>query len=107
MSGAYIHVQTQAPRSRRTEPEIIMRDVLFTAILAFAVLVGGTAAIGSELLMDKTARLERLSARLAASPKVIVLPMVTVTGRYADAAAPVASARVARAEAGETGVRVE
>lgn len=81
-----------------------MRDVLFTAILAFAVLVGGTAAIGSELLMDKTARIERVTARLATAPRVIVLPKVTVTGRYADAAA---SATVARADTGEAAVHVE
>lgn len=94
-----------------------MRDTTFTAVLAFSVLVGGTAAIGSELLVGRQpARVEApvltmpmvtvvgRAAPAAARPEVVVLPQVTVIGR---AATPAASTTVARAEGELPDTRVE
>ena len=53
-----------------------MSDNIFTAVLTFSLLAGGTAAIGSEMF----------ETRQPAKAPVIVLPQVTVT---AQRAAPV------------------
>ncbi len=78
-----------------------MRDTLFTAVLAFAVLVGGTLAIGSELL---SAARPAKAASAPATAEVLVMPTVTVVGR---AVAPAASTTLARAEASSSPTRVE
>ena len=53
-----------------------MSDNLFTAVLTFSLLAGGTAAIGSEMF----------DTRQPAKAPVVVMPRVTVT---AERAAPV------------------
>lgn len=51
-----------------------MIDRLFAALLTFALLAGGTVAIGSALLAD------------APEARVVTLPTVTITGQRESAA---------------------
>lgn len=55
-----------------------MTDHIFSAVLTFALLVGGTVAFGSELLGSRG---PVAPARAAAAE--VTLPMVIVTGRRA------------------------
>lgn len=63
-----------------------MFDRIFSAALAFCVLAGGTLAVG-------TAMLERPQS----DQRVVQLPRVEVTGKRAQAAAPVTVAQAADA----------
>lgn len=63
-----------------------MIDHIFSAALAFAVLVGGTAAIGSELMSARQG--------VTTAVQVVQLDRVVITGRRVPASAPLASADV-------------
>ncbi|MEO8060182.1 MAG: hypothetical protein ABI671_17850 [Burkholderiales bacterium] len=69
-----------------------MIDRYFTAALAFALLLGGTLAIGSALLgMDRPG-----APKVAAQAHAVVqLPTVVITGRRLPAASAVASTEAA------------
>ena len=76
-----------------------MIDRLFAATLTFCMLAAGTAAIGSEWIASKAP----LQASAIASPRVVQLPMVVVTGRRLAAA----STDVAQAGSDVTATIVE
>jgi hypothetical protein len=67
-----------------------MIDRLFTLVLLACALIGGTVAVGSELLQP-------LTRSASAEAHIATLPRVVVTGRQQ---AP--GTEVARAEAGDT-----
>ena len=59
------------------------------AALTFALLAGGTAAIGTEMLAPRHA-----AAAAATATAMVTLPMVTVTGRRPASTALAAESRV-------------
>jgi hypothetical protein len=66
-----------------------MIDRYFTAALTFALFIGGTLAIGSELFgMDRPGAQK---TTLTAQPTVVQLPTVLVIGRRVPPASAVAS----------------
>ncbi len=66
-----------------------MIDRYFTAALTFALFIGGTLAIGSELIgMDRPGASK---SALTAQAPVVQLPSVEVIGRRLQAASAVAS----------------
>lgn len=66
-----------------------MIDRFFTAALTFALLIGGTLAIGSELFgMDRAGAHK---TALTAQARVVQLPTVQVIGRRIQPASAVAS----------------
>ena len=76
-----------------------MSDNILSAVLTFGLLVGGTAAIGSEMFSTRPAAGQAMEvvtlptvtivAHRAAPLEVVTLPRVTITGRR-DAATRVA-----------------
>ncbi len=62
-----------------------MIDRIFSALLTFCLLAGGTAAIGSALFEDTTP---------AQAVTVITLPTVEITGKREPASSPIASNEV-------------
>ena len=66
-----------------------MIDRYFTAALTFALLIGGTLAIGSELFDMNRPALQKTA--LAAQATVVQLPTVVVIGRRTPHASAVAS----------------
>lgn len=69
-----------------------MTDRLFTAVLTFMLLGGGTVAVGSALFgFDRPAHAARLEAA------VVELPRVEITGRRPAVAVAVAIASLAHA----------
>lgn len=69
-----------------------MIDRYFTAALTFALLIGGTLAIGSELFEMNRPALQRTA--LAEPPSVVQLPTVVVIGRRTPPASAVASSNL-------------
>ena len=69
-----------------------MIDRYFTAALTFALLIGGTLAIGSELFEMNRPALQRTA--LAEQPSVVQLPTVVVIGRRTPPASAVASSNL-------------
>lgn len=69
-----------------------MIDRYFTAALTFALLIGGTLAIGSELFETNRPALQRTA--LAEQPSVVQLPTVVVIGRRTPPASAVASSNL-------------
>ncbi len=66
-----------------------MYDRIFSATLAFALLIGGTLAIGSEMFGTNTPATSKAATQ--AQVAVVQLPTVVIVGRRIQPAAEVAS----------------
>ena len=72
-----------------------MTDHIFAATLTFALLAGGTVAIGSELTGAKGARAAATRSAAQATPALsVTLPTVMVTGRRPASTALASETRV-------------
>lgn len=72
-----LYIPSQRTAGAMFSREPTMTDNILSIALVFSILVGGTAAIGSELVGSQ----DRVPAQTTAAAAMVTLPTIVVTGR--------------------------